>query len=94
MLTPHPYLSTLPIPPHGLVSSLLPKLQTSIGRTGLSASEFTPHPTGLGRSYGRSSLEGSEPEVDDDPKVDLEGRDLWLRFHKLESEMVITKSGR
>lgn len=32
--------------------------------------------------------------VVDDPKVNLEGKDLWEKFHKLGTEMVITKSGR
>ncbi|XP_069357006.1 optomotor-blind protein-like isoform X2 [Maniola hyperantus] len=32
--------------------------------------------------------------VTDDPKVTLEGKDLWEKFHKLGTEMVITKSGR
>ncbi|GBP84097.1 Optomotor-blind protein [Eumeta japonica] len=31
--------------------------------------------------------------VVDDPKVTLEGKDLWEKFHKLGTEMVITKSG-
>jgi len=38
-----------------------------------------------------------EPEddgVEDDPKVSLESKDLWERFHNLGTEMVITKSGR
>lgn len=38
-----------------------------------------------------------QPEDDgvvDDPKVTLEGKDLWEKFHKLGTEMVITKSGR
>ncbi|XP_013888187.1 T-box transcription factor TBX2b [Austrofundulus limnaeus] len=39
------------------------------------------------------SLEPEE-EVDDDPKVTLEAKDLWDQFHKLGTEMVITKSGR
>ncbi|XP_059187690.1 T-box transcription factor TBX2b [Centropristis striata] len=39
------------------------------------------------------SLEPDE-EVDDDPKVTLEAKDLWDQFHKLGTEMVITKSGR
>ena len=30
----------------------------------------------------------------DDPKVELESRELWERFHELGTEMVITKSGR
>ncbi|XP_077532775.1 uncharacterized protein LOC144145145 isoform X2 [Haemaphysalis longicornis] len=40
---------------------------------------------------------GFEPEEDgvqDDPKVNLEGKDLWGRFHELGTEMIITKSGR
>lgn len=40
---------------------------------------------------------GFEPEddgVQDDPKVNLEGKDLWQRFHELGTEMIITKSGR
>lgn len=42
-------------------------------------------------------LRGFQPEDDgvvDDPKVTLEGKDLWEKFHKLGTEMVITKSGR
>ncbi|KAK1786000.1 hypothetical protein P4O66_017750 [Electrophorus voltai] len=42
------------------------------------------------------SLKSLEPEeeVEDDPKVTLEAKDLWDQFHKLGTEMVITKSGR
>ena len=32
--------------------------------------------------------------VVDDPKVTLESKELWDKFHKLGTEMVITKSGR
>uniref|UniRef100_A0A1W7RCV4 T-box transcription factor TBX3 isoform 1 n=1 Tax=Agkistrodon contortrix contortrix TaxID=8713 RepID=A0A1W7RCV4_AGKCO len=35
-----------------------------------------------------------EEEVEDDPKVHLEAKDLWEQFHKRGTEMVITKSGR
>ncbi|CAO1436903.1 unnamed protein product [Diamesa serratosioi] len=35
-----------------------------------------------------------EDGVDDDPKVTLEGKELWEKFHNLGTEMVITKSGR
>ncbi|XP_046416335.1 optomotor-blind protein isoform X3 [Neodiprion pinetum] len=35
-----------------------------------------------------------EDGVVDDPKVTLEGKELWERFYKLGTEMVITKSGR
>lgn len=30
----------------------------------------------------------------EEPKLCLESRDLWMEFHKLGTEMVITKSGR
>lgn len=42
------------------------------------------------------SLKSLEPEedVEDDPKVNLEAMELWDQFHKLGTEMVITKSGR
>ncbi|XP_075931565.1 T-box transcription factor TBX2b [Anarhichas minor] len=42
------------------------------------------------------SMKSLEPEeeVDDDPKVTLEAKDLWDQFHKVGTEMVITKSGR
>jgi hypothetical protein len=32
--------------------------------------------------------------ITDDPKVTLESKDLWTKFHGLGTEMVITKSGR
>ncbi|XP_061902378.1 T-box transcription factor TBX2b-like isoform X1 [Entelurus aequoreus] len=32
--------------------------------------------------------------LSDDPKVTLESKDLWNQFHKMGTEMVITKSGR
>lgn len=41
------------------------------------------------------SLRRLEPEdVEDEPKVTLEAKDLWDQFHKSGTEMVITKSGR
>lgn len=39
-------------------------------------------------------LELEDDGVEDDPKVILESKDLWERFHHLGTEMVITKSGR
>ena len=35
-----------------------------------------------------------EDNVQDDPKVTLEQKDLWDQFHKCGTEMVITKTGR
>lgn len=41
-------------------------------------------------------LRAIEPEgfCRDDPKVELESKELWDKFYKLGTEMVITKSGR
>lgn len=56
-------------------------------------------PFGLSRSAFRG-LGGMEPvldprdEVEDDPRVELESKELWEKFHAMETEMVITKSGR
>ena len=35
-----------------------------------------------------------DDNVNDDPKVTLEHKELWTEFHKNGTEMVITKSGR
>jgi len=74
----------------GLASSILPKLQQSMGRAGLTPADL------LGYQHLRPirSLEPPEAEVNDDPKVELEGKDLWEQFNNLGTEMVITKSGR
>lgn len=41
-------------------------------------------------------LKSLQPEerLEDELKVTLESRDLWSEFHKMGTEMVITKSGR
>lgn len=41
---------------------------------------------------GASTVE--DDGVTDDPKVELEGKDLWDQFHQYGCEMVITKCGR
>jgi len=33
-------------------------------------------------------------DVHDDPAVELESKELWEKFHAMDTEMVITKSGR
>lgn len=56
-----------------------------------------PPPPGSGSGDDLRPLRSLPPDDDgvvDDPKVTLEGRDLWEKFHKLGTEMVITKSGR
>ncbi|KAG7223332.1 hypothetical protein INR49_015688 [Caranx melampygus] len=47
----------------------------------------TPHPSSL------KSIQQDEGQ-DDDPKVTLDSKNLWNEFHKMGTEMVITKSGR
>lgn len=45
----------------------------------------------------RNPLRTMIPEEDgvvDDPKVTLETKELWEKFHKFGTEMVITKCGR
>lgn len=42
----------------------------------------------------RPPFEPEDDGIEDDPKVTLESKDLWERFHNLGTEMVITKSGR
>jgi len=37
---------------------------------------------------------GGEENFHDDPKVELDSKDLWDKFYGLGTEMVITKSGR
>ena len=94
-LPPHlaPYLHTYPhssFPP-----SLLPKFH-SLNRSNYPALAHADYLT-LNRKLGsRDRLEVIDPEaeVKDDPQVTLEAQDLWSKFHKLQSEMVITKSGR
>ncbi|MEE6469556.1 hypothetical protein FKM82_008670 [Ascaphus truei] len=63
------------------------------------AAEAALHVSALGHHHQAAhlrSLKSLEPEeeVEDDPKVNLEAKELWDQFHKLGTEMVITKSGR
>ena len=81
--------------PYGIHGNLLPKLQQAIhsrsqfGTPGNAGDLFFPNiPRPL------RCPEPPEPEVNDDPKVDLEGKELWDQFYQYGTEMVITKSGR
>lgn len=49
---------------------------------------------GAGATGVRPPFEPEDDGIEDDPKVTLESKDLWERFHSLGTEMVITKSGR
>ncbi|XP_064459994.1 T-box transcription factor TBX3-like [Ornithodoros turicata] len=74
---------------------LFPKLH----QAGSSCPPLTPEEV---LAVHQSQLRGTpmrpiEPEddgVQDDPKVSLESKELWERFHAFGTEMVITKSGR
>lgn len=50
--------------------------------------------TGTGAPTIRPPFEPEDDGIEDDPKVTLESKDLWEKFHSLGTEMVITKSGR
>lgn len=34
------------------------------------------------------------PGTGEEPRVELQGSDLWKRFHEIGTEMIITKAGR
>ncbi|XP_041378334.1 optomotor-blind protein-like [Gigantopelta aegis] len=86
-----PFMPGMTLQPPGLTASLLPKLQHGMGRSPLTHADLMPHPDHFRSLRG---LEPPEVEVNDDPKVELDCKELWERFHKLSTEMVITKSGR
>ena len=75
----------------GVPASILPKLQQTVAR-----SPLTPADVLMSQHIPRPlrSLEPPESEVQDDPKVELESKELWEKFHSFGTEMVITKSGR
>ncbi len=74
---------------HAAAASILPKLQQTVqGRAPLSDFFLPPIPRPL------RCPEPPEPEVHDDPKVELESKELWDQFHENGTEMVITKTGR
>ncbi|XP_037782838.1 T-box transcription factor TBX3-like isoform X3 [Penaeus monodon] len=94
-----PYLPTLGLPAAAAAAaaagshnpySLLPKFPGPMGHPFTTAEDVLAH------SHMRPirSLVPEEDGVVDDPKVTLECKDLWEKFHKLGTEMVITKSGR
>lgn len=84
------YLSNIALQGPGYAASLLPKLQQAMGRSPLTPADLL-HP--LHQRQIRN-MDPPESEIHDDPKVELEGKDLWDQFHKIGTEMVITKSGR
>ncbi|XP_063448820.1 T-box transcription factor TBX3-like isoform X1 [Mytilus trossulus] len=87
------YLSNIAMQSPGYAASLLPKLQQAMGTMG--RSPLTPadlmHPL---HQRQMRTMDPPESEIHDDPKVELEGKELWDQFHSMGTEMVITKSGR
>ncbi|KAI1905081.1 hypothetical protein AGOR_G00012260 [Albula goreensis] len=92
-----PFFPALALPPNGSLSfpSALgkPIMDQLMGaaETGLHFS--LGHQAAAAHLRPLKSLEPEE-EVEDDPKVHLEAKELWEQFHKRGTEMVITKSGR
>ena len=79
-------------PAYGFPQSLLQKLQAVQSQRGA-----LPPATELFYPTIPRHIRNAEPpdsDVSDDPKIELEGKELWDRFHQLGTEMVITKSGR
>ncbi|XP_040280619.1 T-box transcription factor TBX2 isoform X2 [Bufo bufo] len=86
------FFPTLALPPTTLGKPLTDPSLAGAAEAGL-------HVSALGHHHQAAhlrSLKSLEPEeeVEDDPKVNLEAKELWDQFHKLGTEMVITKSGR
>ncbi|XP_063310778.1 T-box transcription factor TBX3 [Pelobates fuscus] len=93
-----PYFPTLALPPNGTALSLPGALAKPIMDQLVGAAETGIPFSSLGHQSAAHlrPLKTLEPEeeVEDDPKVHLEAKDLWEQFHKRGTEMVITKSGR
>ena len=70
-------------------------------RPAVSAASTTTTTTTAAAKSDTGSVAGSvvdvdadEADVQDDPAVELESKELWEKFHAMDTEMVITKSGR
>ncbi|KAG9487101.1 hypothetical protein GDO78_007139 [Eleutherodactylus coqui] len=93
-----PFFPALALPPNGAALSLPGALAKPIMDQLVGAAEAGIPFSSLGHQAASHlrPLKTLEPEeeVEDDPKVHLEAKDLWEQFHKRGTEMVITKSGR
>lgn len=95
---PHPsFYTALQINSHVMSSALLKGLGRNLS---LMPADFITHPGEVyaaalrGVGIGVGPTEAQDADVNDDPKAELEGMDLWKKFHSIGTEMVITKSGR
>ncbi|KAM4827794.1 T-box transcription factor TBX3 [Thomomys bottae] len=92
-----PFFPALTLPPNGAAALSLPgALAKPIMDQLVGAAETGIPFSSLGPQAHLRPLKSMEPEeeVEDDPKVHLEAKELWDQFHKRGTEMVITKSGR
>lgn len=94
-----PFFPALALPPNGAAALSLPgALAKPIMDQLVGAAETAIPFSSLGHQAAAHlrPLKTLEPEeeVEDDPKVHLEAKELWEQFHKRGTEMVITKSGR
>ncbi|XP_077016042.1 T-box transcription factor TBX3 [Tamandua tetradactyla] len=92
-----PFFPALTLPPNGAAALSLPgALAKPIMDQLVGAAETAIPFSSLGPQAHLRPLKTMEPEeeVEDDPKVHLEAKELWDQFHKRGTEMVITKSGR
>ncbi|XP_023383926.1 T-box transcription factor TBX3 [Pteropus vampyrus] len=91
-----PFFPALTLPPNGAAALPLPgALAKPIMDQLVGAAETGIPFSSLGPQAHLRPLKTMEPEeeVEDDPKVHLEAKELWDQFHKRGTEMVITKSG-
>uniref|UniRef100_A0A8D0DPI2 T-box transcription factor 2 n=1 Tax=Salvator merianae TaxID=96440 RepID=A0A8D0DPI2_SALMN len=91
------FFPALALPPSALAKPLSDPSLAGAAEASLHVSAALGHPHAHPHQAAHlRSLKSLEPEeeVEDDPKVTLEAKDLWDQFHKLGTEMVITKSGR
>ncbi|MBN3320861.1 TBX3 factor, partial [Atractosteus spatula] len=93
-----PFFPALALPPNGALS-LPGALGKPIMDQLVGAAETGLHFSSIGHQAAAAHLRPlktlePEEEVEDDPKVHLEAKELWEQFHKRGTEMVITKSGR
>lgn len=78
----------------GMVASSSASSTGANGCDGINASSNTGSSNGTLVDGNGSELDVDEGEIRDDPVVELESKELWEKFHSMETEMVITKSGR
>ena len=90
---PAPSPPHLPHPQHALPPGHPYTTAEDVVLAAAIAAHHHHHPAMVPR-HGLRALPPEDDGVVDDPKVTLESKELWEKFHKLGTEMVITKSGR